>query len=221
MPTNTPSISQVYAAFDEQCHCIFRRAMGNSRGGVVRVQNLILAIVESNLPPRHPELTAPADALRGLAAQRSTSAADEHIVPMSNEPALRELLGRAWQIAAAQSETTAPRITSACLAASVLADRTARRSRSLPDVFDGLGLTLPPDLAAVSTPQAVARPVREAEPARQNDRPLSEQEAGQMIDAALMLWLEIQNQTDPATQSEKISRLKQMVHQIEGARQSI
>ena len=221
MPTNTPSISQVYAAFDDQCHHIFRRAMGNSRGGVVRVHDLVLSIVESNLPPRHPELVTSADALRGLAAQRSTSAADEHIVPMSNEPALRELLGRAWQIAAAQSETTAPRITVACLAAAVLVDRTSGRSHSLPEAIENLGLSLPPDMASVSTPQAVARPVREAEPSQQNDGPVSEQGAGQLIDAALMLWLEIQSPTDPATQSEKISRLRQMVHQIENARQSI
>ena len=43
----SPSIRYIYLAFDDDCHRAFRRALARSRGGVVRVDDLLAALAET------------------------------------------------------------------------------------------------------------------------------------------------------------------------------
>ena len=89
MPTPAvPTISQIYAAFSPESYSIFRTAMGSSRGGVVRVADLLGAL-RDRLP----------EAAEQLRDWRRPSASGEVLLPMSNEPALREVLAQAYALA--------------------------------------------------------------------------------------------------------------------------
>jgi hypothetical protein len=89
MPTPAvPTISQIYAAFSPESYSIFRTAMGYSRGGVVRVADLLAALRE-RLP----------DAAEPLRDWRRPLASGEVLLPMTNEPALREALAQAYALA--------------------------------------------------------------------------------------------------------------------------
>lgn len=92
----TPSISEIYAAFDDACYALFRRAMARSRGGVVRVQDLLAALAEM-LPERAAIVLGlePA-AVASLARPPATA---PNLLPMSNEPALRSALASAYAAA--------------------------------------------------------------------------------------------------------------------------
>lgn len=68
-----PTISRVYAAFDADSHRVFRSALARSRGGVLRLADLRSALADEPMP------AGPAD-----------------VPPMSNEPAVREWLYRAY-----------------------------------------------------------------------------------------------------------------------------
>src|SRR4051794_37890055 len=91
MPESTasePGISRIYTAFDPASHAVFRSAMALSRGGVVRVDDLLLALVE-HVP----------EAAACLGGRPLRTASGPDLVPMANEPALRELLVRAFRLA--------------------------------------------------------------------------------------------------------------------------
>jgi hypothetical protein len=87
-----PSISRIYASFDDDCHRAFRRAMARSRGGVVRVEDLLAALAET-LPQRTAAvLGLDAAAVARLARWRAVGL---ELLPMVNEPALRLVLAEA------------------------------------------------------------------------------------------------------------------------------
>src|SRR6266536_3000686 len=91
MPASTerePCISRIYSAFDEASHAVFRSAMTRSRGGVVRVDDLLAALAEY-LP----------EAATCLGGRRFRPGTGPNLVPMANAPALRELLARAYRLA--------------------------------------------------------------------------------------------------------------------------
>ena len=97
MPTalqgEAPSISRIYAAFDDDCYRAFRRAMARSRGGVVRVEDLLSALAETI-----PDRTAAVLGLDAAAVARLARppVAGPDLLPMSNEPALRSVLAGAF-----------------------------------------------------------------------------------------------------------------------------
>ena len=88
-----PSISRIYVAFDDDCYRVFRRAMARSRGGVVRVEDLLAALAET-IPGR----TAAVLGLDAAAVARLARppVAGPDLLPMSNEPALRSVLAGAF-----------------------------------------------------------------------------------------------------------------------------
>lgn len=111
MPTTPqnyePSISEIYAAFDADSHQIFRAAMSFSRGGVVRVNDLLAALITSEF--------IPSDLIPDSWHHRSLSQNDDSwVTPMSNEPALRVLLAKAYRLAAEATEQQ-PQITASIL----------------------------------------------------------------------------------------------------------
>ncbi|MEQ8637464.1 MAG: hypothetical protein RJQ14_08870 [Marinoscillum sp.] len=109
---NEPSISEIYAAFDADSHQIFRAAMSFSRGGVVRVNDLLAALMASEY--------IPSDLIPGSWHNRSLAQNDDFwVTPMSNEPALRELLTKAYRLAAEATEQQ-PQITASILFAAGL-----------------------------------------------------------------------------------------------------
>ena len=87
-----PTISLIYASFSQETQRVFRRAMEVSRGSVVRVADLLLALWE----------LARGDAGELVAADwqpfRRTDSTEAWLTPMSNEPALRELLEAAYRL---------------------------------------------------------------------------------------------------------------------------
>jgi hypothetical protein len=97
-PAPIPTISQVYGAFDESAHGVFRAAMGKSRGGVLRVADLAAALWEldsAEVAGLLPEGWRPNESPR---ASQDRS----RMTPMSNEPAVRQWLFDAYQMALEQ-----------------------------------------------------------------------------------------------------------------------
>jgi hypothetical protein len=87
-------LAHVYDAFDALAYRAFRVAMRRSRGGVVRIADLVAALAETQ-----PERTAAAfqldrPAVNALARQPIS---DTDLVPMANEPALRAILVDAYR----------------------------------------------------------------------------------------------------------------------------
>jgi hypothetical protein len=97
MPTvlqrEAPSISEIYAAFDDACYGLFRRAMARSRGGVVRVADVLAALAEM-LPERTATVLGLEPAAVACLAREPATA--PNLLPMSNEPGLRSALACAY-----------------------------------------------------------------------------------------------------------------------------
>ena len=217
MSANSPSISQIYSAFDSDSHRVFRRAMSLSRGGVVRVNDLILAIVQLNLPPRHPELAAPAALVRELAGAGLPRSREEACqVAMSNEPALREILQRAWRIASGQPNRSAPQITSGCLAAAVMVNR-GRDRRSVEETFQQLGLHLPSDSTHETAGQGTPA-VSSTQSALQHPESVTADDSSRLIKDVLVRWMTLQSLDDAAERTRATSELAKLVKRIEESR---
>jgi hypothetical protein len=88
-------ICRVYDALDDDSHRVFRQAMSRSRGGVVRLGDLVGALVEFD--------PVAAAAALGLTEEETqelgrTPRTVPDRVPMANDPALRDLLRRAFAL---------------------------------------------------------------------------------------------------------------------------
>ncbi|MCA9032083.1 MAG: hypothetical protein KDA66_14805 [Planctomycetaceae bacterium] len=102
MPLAT-TISDIYAAFDAGAHQVFRGAMARSRGGLVRLNDLLAALVDSSSIP---DELIPSQ-WRQLAALESNA---PWMTPMSNEPALRDVLRAAHALTESGAEPITPTI---------------------------------------------------------------------------------------------------------------
>jgi hypothetical protein len=105
--SDTPTISQVYGAFDGTSHQLFRGAMSHSRGGVVCVEDLLVALGE-HCPGA---IDSPLGAAIRTAQSRRRPADEPHLVAMANEPTLRRLLATAYQLTAGRARATGALIT--------------------------------------------------------------------------------------------------------------
>ncbi len=199
-----PTISQVYAAFDAASHRVFREAMARSRGGVVRVGDLLHALVEL-------ERAACGDVLpERWAAPPPAWGDDRPLVPMSNEPALRCLLATAFRIARAQPGADRPTISPAVLWAAVFVERRASARVDLEEVFSRLGLAIPPELrgppeARPPVPSPAARPAPAPRP------------ADEMIDEVLTRWLALQALPAGPQRDAESARIAVLTRQIVSA----
>jgi len=107
--TRPPSVSEVYAAFDAAALGVYRAAMSRSRSGVVRLTDLLAAVAAAEPGPAREQLSE-----HGLRLSRQPPGPGPAPVPLSNEAAVRAVLFRAFERAAA--------LDSACITSGVLLD---------------------------------------------------------------------------------------------------
>lgn len=241
----TPSLGQIYTAFRPDSHRAFRLAMRLSSSGVLRVDDLVRALLAHQLPPAHPERTSPAAALEQLGTAPAQVRVADRRVPMSIEPALREVLELAWEIAADQStlESSVPLrsvagnvwITPACLTASVLLQRGRLPPGSVrQDAFRRLGLRVPATLNGPrnATPRVADDPLMDtAYTVSAGSSPAGSifvaGSIDEWIDQTLILWLNLQPTAERANPEEtrdlqwaSIVRIKKLVDLIESSAES-
>lgn len=211
------TIGEIYGAFDDDSHRVFREAMRNSRGGAVRVSDLAFALGEL-APVEGSEFQSWPCMRRG---DRATEA-EPAVVPMTNEPALRDLLQRAYRIAAVQPRTSAVRITPRILWGALFAQVPCT---GIERIFDALQLVFP----EVLRPRAAhvpARSVPQPAPGRREvltvARPVSPTAAvpspidlRPMIQDVLQEWLDVQDVTDSAEAQLRLSALQERVRLVE------
>lgn len=113
---NAPiGIGQIYASFDAASTAVFHKAMSASCGGVVRVQDLRLALLElsDHVPVEH----VPISWRNGGGSDSPPSPC---IRPATNDPRLRALLESAFHLALRLADRTPPSITTTVLWAAAL-----------------------------------------------------------------------------------------------------
>jgi hypothetical protein len=98
---NVP-LARVYDALDAEAYRTFRVAMRRSRGGVVRVDDLVAALAEIAPQSMETVFGLASDAIAALMRPPTT---EPDLVPMANEPALRTLLTDAYRRAIGQPVT--------------------------------------------------------------------------------------------------------------------
>lgn len=199
------SISQVYAAFDAASHRVFREAMARSRGGVVRVSDLVRALAERERALCRQVLP------EGWTAPAPPAGDDRPLVPMSNEPALRRLLARAYFIARSQPEA-AVRISPSVLWAAVFVERQASARVDLEEVFRRLELSLPAECRAAPL---VPRPV--AATRGETAGVLDKDSADELIDQVLARWLAFQALPGGPEKAAEAARIAALAGQIVAA----
>jgi len=131
-----PTIGEIYAAFDPAAQRVFRAAMSYSRGGVVRVRDLLLALWHAAELPEE---------LRRMAPVPSGEPGGRWLTPMSNEPALRELLQRSHRLAQMQSPSGGRGVISPLLMLLAAAEDAATASRELAALCRERGIAIPAD----------------------------------------------------------------------------
>lgn len=151
---NQPTTSQIYAAFSADSHVAFQAAMTASCGGVVRVQDLIRALIACE-----PEIAQKilADGWWRTSVQHRREGIQ--LVPMANEPSLREVLRTAYQIALSQEDQRAKRITPATLWAAIVTRRHLRCLLTQEELFRQLNLNCP--TPPVPSADAGSRPLKQ------------------------------------------------------------
>ena len=98
-----PTINEIYAAFDPAMTAVFQAAIAASRNGIVRVIDL-----QAALAPHAGEFAR--DFLLSICCERDRSSLPCPPRPLTNEPALRELLQNAYDLAKCRSHES-PTIT--------------------------------------------------------------------------------------------------------------
>lgn len=184
--SDRPTISCVYAAFDDAAQKVFRRAMECSTGSIVRVADLLVALSELAI-----------DAATGLVSPgwqppRRTTANEPWLTPMSNEPALRTLLETAYLLVRASGRplTITPRGLW----------QAAANAGHLPS------LTHRPLVAASSQRSCLDSQPMLSRPSIDNRS---------MIARVLTGWLNVHAELNPLLRVEKLQQLLPLVRQVE------
>jgi hypothetical protein len=97
-------LARVYDALDAESYRAFRAAMRRSRGGVVRAADLLAGLAETQPRDTAAVLELEPAEVTFLARQ---PASEPDLVPMANEPALREALATAYRQAGGSPVTAA------------------------------------------------------------------------------------------------------------------
>ena len=177
--------------------------MSFSRGGVVRVDDLILAIAKQATQSQHPELLPPSEAIQSLVTPNDEVERDS-MTPMSNEPALRKVLEQAFQVASEQGRGGSPCISPACLAMAVLEMRAWMRLDQLIETCGLMGLIAPKRLTnrkknSIANPPPIDRHSKKTPSLR----------------SALDLWIALQHENDTTKSKDLHSELERVVRLIE------
>ena len=181
----TPTISQVYGAFDESSHRVFRAAMAKSCGGVLRVADLAAALWEldaDDVADLVPEGWRPSEPTRG-SQERS------RLTPMSNEPAVRRWLFEAYQVALEQpGDSRAAVVSPRILWAAAFVQRIVPCSRSITAMCERLRIACTPRLLALVGATHVATNAVSRDESRQSTSTL-----GPELDRIVNAWLGLQS----------------------------
>lgn len=113
MPGAVP-LARVYDALDAEAYRAFRAAMRRSRGGTVRLADLVAGLAE--VAPQAVAAALRLD-LSAVSTLARPPASEPDLVPMANEPALREALTAAYHRAVDRP------VTADDLAAAIMAQR--------------------------------------------------------------------------------------------------
>ncbi len=205
----SPTISQVYGAFDEASHCVFRLAMAKSCGGILRVGDLLAALCQLERPGGA-ELLPPD-------WRRTEPVQDDHRrgwqAPMSNEPALRNWLFDAYQLALEQSADRQGVLTPRLLWVVAFAQRLVSSSLPLSAICARLGVVCSLRLAQWHAPQRVP-----ATAAANPEVPTATTELGRQLEQVLNEWLGLQSLPPAAERTATRERLAEGVRRIEALR---
>jgi hypothetical protein len=209
------NIGKAYSAFDDDCHALFRRAMRESRGGTVRIEDLVRALADSAAG----DLGRCVLPLPTISARLIPRGADPTgLTPMTNEPDLRRLLQVAWQIGLAQPQTDQYSINPRVLCCALVAVRPQWFDAEL-DPFQALLLARPPELpvsprrpppllAAPASPQALHQLTNQSLPVQRSI------EVGPAIRTVLHEWAAIQNTVDLTDKRAAIADLVDRTRRI-------
>jgi hypothetical protein len=203
--TPTPGIGQIYASFDAASTVVFQTAIAHSRGGVLRLADLHAALATQQ------ELVSleqvPSSWQRNGLPHES---AESRQRPATNEPAVRELLISAWQVAMALTPDS-PLITPQVLCATALA-RSARPQLNPTDVFrqqiaprSGQSLSI--------RPAEVSRPMTDIQADASVERPSSDLIA--RMDVVFDEWLQLQSLQLPGDRQSARTRLSSLTAEFE------
>lgn len=196
-----PLIFEIYEAFTPESLRVFRAAMERSRDGVVRVDDLVIALAEHG----------PGVGVEVLGEWRpSPHRPGERLVPMSNEPALREVLATAYRISAEQPSGDRLRITPAVLSAALFAGRHLPVPMPLAVIFERLGLDCP-GWVGNSGPRRQAVP----SPPPPQTKPLDRGAADELMDEILNEWLQMQTVPDGRDRNRQRTVVEERVRQFE------
>jgi hypothetical protein len=202
-----PTISQIYTAFSSASHRVFQAAMANSTGGVVRVQDLLAALLDLECELGRRILPAGSTAL----CPRPTRD-NQHLVPMANEPALRATLRIAYVIAADQPNQQPPVITPATLWAAVFVERHMTCRLSVEDAFRRLRLYCPADLQPTPAIRPRASPVRMPPLAPDVEKACDDRN---LVDVILERWLAAQVLPAGEQRDQEMARILQLTKRLE------
>ncbi len=197
--TTPPTISQIYAAFDDNMHRVFRRAMHLSRGGTVRTGDVLTAlhdlgrrVVAGLLPAdwRPPPLVHPDP---------------RPLVAMSNEPAVKAWLAEALALAERVPNRDKPSLTMATAWAIAFRLQSVPLQRALPEALSALGLPWPETWTVRHVVPPAVKPVVVTVRCSR----------GGQIETVLNEWLALQEFTDPSQLQAGRAALAQQVRKIE------
>lgn len=186
-PDARVGIGQIYASFDATSTAVFHRAMSVSHGGVVRVQDLRVALLELS-----DDVAAAQVPAVWRTAGHSDCSRSQCVRPATNEPALREILESAFRLAMRLGERSLPQITTRVLWAAALSRDSIGSSDAftiygqLPRASTGSTTQRSPSVFRNTSIQKLTSEITEA----------SEAHSDNNIAVILQKWLTLQSMTD-------------------------
>lgn len=206
----TVPIGRVYSLFAAESDRLFRATMWHSSGGVVCVIDLLRVLVDAELSAVRellPDNWKPVD-------HRPPD--NRPLIPASNEPALRQLLQTAYEIAVAQVEGIAekprPQITPAVFWAAIFLEQQVPMNRPLAEIFGLLGLRFSESL---QRKVAIAKPLRPSPAPR---RPaLKPVEVSALISEVLNRWLDVQQLPIGEEKEQELTEIATLTQRVQMA----
>ena len=201
--SHAATISEIYAAFDPAMTAVYQAAIAFSQGGILRVADLQAALSMSGTSPVR-DFTPP------VWNESARPRVSHNRGPLTNEPALREVLRSAYDLAK-QLTPESPRLTPTIALASALAT-TSSPARSANDWLQ--------QLTGQSLCQRTHRHLRESPPhladsPRLSFDPKARRIVLEQMDDVFEKWLELQLLTTGPASHQDRATLATLTAQIE------
>jgi hypothetical protein len=177
-----PTISQIYRAFDDQSHAVYRRAMSLSRNGVVSIDHVL-----STIATLYPELAHALGTARHCWRRPDTAGAGLTAGPAANHPDLRRALAIAYRLAEEPGARRGLLTPAQILIAASLGP--PRRGAVTEEIFERLGLRRPAWVELSPGREPIAVPHQHAVFANVQDLPI---DRAAVLDSIVEKWLACQ-----------------------------